>query len=259
VAALRDAEKPVTFKGLAKLVKVKKAEEEVFRAALESAVGGGQVHRWPNRGQSQYFWNVALEVKAREAILTAAATQSLSKPDLSKLAAKGKKLPGFSVKRVESVVSALIAENQLRSVSAFAGNSKLLVLTGGDHKAYFSAARSFVEQRIRTAGFDPAAFFAENLSQHDKLPVAQVDAAGLILDAVRSLEPVRGVPVSTLRLRNHLPVLAKRELDAAALELRKKQQVTLNLHADPHNLSQEDKDLLIDGQDGTYYVAIAIR
>ena len=68
-----------------------------------------------------------------------------------------------------------------------------------------------------------------------------------------------GVPVSTLRLRNQLPHLSKEEFDAAALELRKKEQVFLSQHADPYNLSQENKDLLIDGQDGTYYVAIAIR
>jgi hypothetical protein len=45
----------------------------------------------------------------------------------------------------------------------------------------------------------------------------------------------------------------------AALELRKKQAVFLSVHDDPHNISQEAKDLLIDGQDGTYYVAVAIR
>jgi hypothetical protein len=60
-------------------------------------------------------------------------------------------------------------------------------------------------------------------------------------------------------LRNHLPQLSKNEFDAAALELRKKERVFLSQHVDPYNISQEDKDLLIDGQDGTYYVAIAIR
>ena len=112
---------------------------------------------------------------------------------------------------------------------------------------------------IRAAGFDPAAFFSEDSAPQDKLTDTPVDAAALILEAVRSLEPVKGVPVSTLRLRNHLPHLPPHEFDAAALELRKKQQVFLSQHADPHNLSKEDKDLLIDGQDGTYYVAIAIR
>jgi hypothetical protein len=255
VAAVRDAKRPLTFKGLARLVK---AEDEPFRAALESAVGAGQVHRWPDYRRSQYFWNVSLEQVAREAILTAAATQALSKPNLGKLAAKGKKLPGFSAKRVAGVVPALVAEKQLQTVPAFSGNSKLLV-RAGEPRAYFNAARSFVEKKIRVAGFDPAGFFAENLSPHDILAVEQVDAAKLVLDAVQSLEPVKGVPVSTLRLRNHLPHLSKREFDAAALELRKKQQVSLSKHADPHNLTDKEKNPLIDGQDGTYYVAIAIR
>jgi hypothetical protein len=119
--------------------------------------------------------------------------------------------------------------------------------------------RSFVANTIRLAGFDPAAFFNENSATQDKLTDTQVDDAALVLEAVRSLEPVKGVPVSTLRLRNYLSQLSKNEFDAAALELRKRQQVFLSLHADPYNISQEDQDLLIDGRDGTYYVAIAIR
>lgn len=244
-AAVRDAKKPVTLSGLMKLVK---AKSEPLRAALEAAVGSGQVHRWPDRGRSQYFWHVAPREMAREVILTAAATQAFSKADLSKAAAK--KMSGFSAKRVESVVSALVAEKQLQTVPAFTGSSKLYVRTG-DSEAYFKTARAFLEKKIRSAGFDPSGFFAESSPAQD--------TAALILETVQSLEPVKGVPVSTLRLRNHLPHLSKHAFDAAALELRKKQQVFLSLHADPHNISQQDKDLLIDGQDGTYYVAIAIR
>jgi hypothetical protein len=258
-SAVREAKKPVTFKGLVKILKAKKADVEPLRAALESAVGAGQVDRWPDRGRSQYFWHISPERAAREAILDAAATQALAKPDFSKLA---KKLPGFPVKRLESVVTELLAEKQLQAVPAFTGKSKLLLRTGYQ-SAYFSAVRSFVEERIRVAGFDPAAFFTDNSSAGNKLTDKptdiQVDAAALIIEAVRSLEPVKGVPVSTLRLRNHLPHLSKHEFDAAALELRKKQLVFLSQHVDPYNISQDEKDLLIDGQDGTHYVAIGIR
>ncbi len=252
-AELRAEKKPLTFKNLMKRVKVK---DEIFRAALESAVGAGQVYRWPDYRRSQYFWHVPPEQAAREAILTSASAEALPKTALSRLAAR--KLPGFPVKNVETLVSTLVAEKQLHRVDPFSGRSKLLVRPG-DHQAYFNAARSFVELKIRAAGFDPAAFFTGNSSLHDKLAHSEVDVAALILDAVRSLEPVSGVPVSTLRLRNHLPKLTKQEFDAAALELRKQQQVFLSQHADPYNLSPEDKNLLIDGQDGTYYVAIAIR
>ncbi len=253
VAAVRDANKPVSFKGLAKLVKSK---EEPLRAALESAVGAGRVYRWPDRGRSQYFWHVAPEEKAREAILTVAAAEALSKAALTKLAAK--KVPGFPVKRVESIVAALLAESHLQAVPGFSGSAKLLV-RAGDQNAYFSAARVFLEKKIRSAGFDPAVFFSESSAAQDKLTEPQVDAAALVLEAVQALEPVKGVPVSTLRLRNRLPNLSKQEFDAAALRLRQEQKVSLNLHADAYNSSREEKESLIDGQDGTYYVAIAVR
>jgi hypothetical protein len=255
LTAVREAKKPVTFKILAKLVK---AKDERFRAALELAVSEHRVYRWPDYRRSQYFWHVSPEEAAREAVLAAADTDALSKSNLIKAAAKN--LKGVPAKRVEIVVSALVAEKKLQAAPAFSSTGKLLVRIGGP-EAYFRAARSFVERKIRSAGFDPVALFTESSSSppHERLTKPRVDSAALILEAVRSLEPVRGVPVSTFRLRNHLPNLTKRELDAAALELREKQQVYLSLDADPYNLSQEDKNLLIDGQDGTYYVAVAIR
>jgi hypothetical protein len=250
-AAVRDAKKPVSFKGLAKLVK---AEDEPLRAALELAVGGSHVYRWPDYRRSQYFWHTSPEEKAREAVLAAVAVRALSKPDLGKAAAKS--LPGFPSKRLETVITSLVAENQLQAAPALASSAKLFMRTG-DGEAYFHAARAFVEGKIRAAGFDPAGFLKEASLQDNTAP--RVAATALLLEAVRSLEPVRGVPVSTLRLRNHLPQLAKHEFDLAALELRRKQEVFLSLHADPYNLSLEDKNLLIDGQDGTYYVALALR
>lgn len=253
VAAVRDAKKPLTFKALEKIVK---AKEEPLRTALQSAIDAGQVFRWPDYRRSQYFWNVSAEQTARDAVLGTAAAHALTKPALAKASAK--KVKGFPAKRLENIVSELVAEKQLQALAGFKGRSKLLIRSH-DPEPYFNAARSFIEQRIRSAGFDPASFFSPISSTHDKLTATQVDAAALILEAVRSLEPVKGVPVSTLRLRNHLPQLSKQEFDAAALELRKKQEVFLSQHSDPYNLSQEDKDLLIDGEDGTYYVAIAIR
>jgi hypothetical protein len=256
VAVVQKAKKPLSFLRLARLVKVKEPETELLRTALDLAVATGQVHRWPDRRKSQYFWHLASEQAAREALVTAAGTEALSKALLSKHTAK--KLFGFPVKRMQSVLSVLIVEKQLQAVPGFAGKSQLVVRPG-DQEAYFTAARSYVAERIRLAGFDPAAFFKENSPADEKLTGAKVDAAALLLEAVRTLEPVQGVPVSTLRLRNHLASLTKQELDAAALELRKQQLVFLSEHVDPYNISQEDKDLLIDGQDGTFYVAIAIR
>ncbi len=253
LAAVRAAGKPVTYTGLFKLVQ---GPAEDFRAALEAAAVAGEVFRWPDYRRSQYFWHATPEEKAREAVLAAAGDFVLSKADLAKAAAR--KLSGLSANRWEAAVSALMAEKKLKPVPAFEGKAKLLARSG-DRTAYFRAARTFIEKKIRDAGFDPTEFFTQDSSRHDKLSETHADAAALVLDAVRFLEPVRGVPVSTLRLRNHLPSLSKQEFDMAALELRKKQEVFLSQHVDPYNISREDKDLLIDGRDGTYYVGIAIR
>ncbi len=152
---------------------------------------------------------------------------------------------------MEASISLLLAEKQLQAVPAFSSNTKLLICPGA-RDAYWLAGRLFLEKKMRSAGFEPGEFPNAPIPRHN-------DAPALLLEAVRTLEPVPGVPVSTLRLRNHFPNMPKHEFDSAALELRKRQDVFLSQHADPYNISAQDKDLLIDGQDGTYYVAIALR
>jgi hypothetical protein len=73
-------------------------------------------------------------------------------------------------------------------------------------------------------------------------------AADLMLQTVRSLEPIKGVPVSTLRLREALPQLSKAEFDQAAVLLRKQGRAFLSEHADPNNISDADRDLLIEDE-----------
>ena len=66
----------------------------------------------------------------------------------------------------------------------------------------------------------------------------------------------RAPPVSVRELRTSLPAISKAQFDAAALALRSARKAFLSQHDYPRSLSPEDRDLLIDGQDGTYYVAI---
>jgi hypothetical protein len=94
-----------------------------------------------------------------------------------------------------------------------------------------------------------------------------------LLAAVRRLEPIAGVPVSTLQLRKEFPGVSKEAFDKAALDLRKQQKAMLSLHADPNNISDEDRDLLIHDKEkrlayaspgsnepsDAYFVAVAER
>jgi hypothetical protein len=245
VTALRSAKKPVTFKALLKRMK---APEEAVVAELGATMESGSVYRWPSKGQS--YWASDPVAQAREAILKVAPVEALSSAELAKRAAKlTDKLPP---KYLADHIQDLEREKTLQAVPAFSGSTKLFMLTGAQD-AYFKAARSFIESKIAQAGFDASRFFVGSE------PATGSDLAERILETVKTMEPVKGVPVSTLRLRNHFRDVSKHDFDKAALELRKKQSVFLSQHADPHNISAEDKELLIDGQDGTYYVAIALR
>jgi hypothetical protein len=243
---LKTAAKPRTF---TQLKTDSHLDEAGLKNALEQAVSRGDVFRWPDYARRQYFWSQSPEVAAQQTILEIASKSALTRANL--FVEVRKRVQGFSRAAFEPIVANFLSEKQLQSVPAFT-SGKLLIKSGAV-EAYAAGARAFVEKRFRKAGFEPLAWPASPAGE------PSVDAAALILEAVRSLEPVTGVPVSAQRLRNHLPSLSKTEFDDAALELRKRLQVFLSLDHDPHNLSQPERDLLIDGRDGTYYVAIAIR
>ena len=253
VELLKAAAQPLTF---AQMKKAAHLDEAALKSALEAAGSRGDVFRWPDYRRQQCFWFRSPDAVAQEAILAVASQLALSRP---KLVSQGRKrVRGFSAQSMDRIVANLLLEKQLQTAPAF-GAGKVLIKSGAVD-AYAASARAFIEDKFRKAGFDPASWLASRPSGSERIaPAPSVDAARLILDAIQTLEPLTGVPVSVQRLRNRLPDLSKSGFDAAALELRKRQQVFLSLDHDPHNLSQQERDVLIDGRDGTYYVAIAIR
>jgi hypothetical protein len=258
VALLETVPKPLTFLKLKQGMRLGDAE---LKSALDAAASQGAVFRWPDYRRSQYFWSQSPDNAAQQAVLAIASGEALSQTKLVERASK--RIPGFSREAMKRIVMNLIAGHELQQVPAFT-TGKLLIRSGSS-AAYAASARKFIEERFRKAGLDPnqlltpVAVSTNPPTSRPAPDTAAHDTAARILEAIRSLEPVVGVPVSAQRLRNHLRDLNKHDFDAAGLELRKRQQVSLSLHHDPHNLPQEERDLLIDGGDGTYYVAIAIR
>jgi hypothetical protein len=258
VALLETAPKPLTFVKLKQEVRLEDAE---LRSALEAAASQGAVFRWPDYRRSQYFWSQSPDNAAQQAVLAIATGEALSRTKLVERASK--RIPGFSRQAMQRIVMNLIAGHELQQVPAFT-TGKLLVRSGTS-AAYAASARKFLEEKFRKACFNPDQLFMPQGSQAEACatilpnPTTRNTAADQILEAMRSLEPVAGVPVSAQRLHNHLPGLNKRDFDAAALELRNQQRVFLSPHDSPHRLQAQERDILIDGGDGSYYVAIAIR
>ena len=257
VALLQAATKPMTYGQLQKEARLKDAE---MQTAIDAAEQQGAVFFWSKSGKSKYYWRESPKEAARQAVLAVAAEEALSESKLIEQARK--RVRGLSKEIMQTAVKDLLSGKQLDKVPAFTAG-KLLILPG-DSAGYARSARKFVEAKFKKAGVDFKRFEAPKSTDTAQLKPGvpapgPAQTASQILDAIRSLEPVPGVPVSAQRLRNHLPGLRKRDFDSAALELRKTEKVFLNLHHDPHNLPPEERDLLIDGGDGTYYVAIATR
>jgi hypothetical protein len=260
-ALLQPARKPLTFKQLMValnqgLKKAERLDDAKLKTALEAAVNQRALFRWPDYRGAQCFWSQSPDQAAQQAVLAIATEEALSKTELIGRACK--KVQGFSRKAMQRIVLDLAASRELQPVAAF--TSGKLLMRSGSQAAYAAAARKFIEKKFRNAGFDPAEFLRPpGSADAHPVPAASLDPAARILEVVRSLEPNAGVPVSTQNLRKHLPALGKSEFDAAGLKLRDTEQVFLSLHHDPHNLTQQERDLLIDGGDGKFYVAIAIR
>ncbi|HTS29379.1 MAG TPA: hypothetical protein VMH81_26095 [Bryobacteraceae bacterium] len=254
---LKSAVKPLTFGQLKKATRLADSE---LKSALEAAMTQGAAFRWPDYRKTQYFWRQSADDAARQAVLAIASEEALSSAVL--IARACKQVPGFSRNAMQRTVAALISGNELQRVPGLRAGT--LMVRPGDSAAYAAAARKYLAERFRRAGFDPAGLTVP-LPVGDSKQAVEVaaevpaDAASRILETIQSLEPDPGVPVSTQRLRNHLPGLSKAAFDSAALELRNTEKVFLSLHHDPHNLPQNERDLLIDGGDGTFYVAISLR
>ena len=96
---------------------------------------------------------------------------------------------------------------------------------------------------------DPA---ASKAAQAPNIPYEKVEKL------IKKLEPEPQVPISTNRLRD-ASGLSKESFDSLMLKLRKEGKVYLSEHDHPNQLSAADRDKLIDGGDGRYYVAVSTR
>lgn len=145
--------------------------------------------------------------------------------------------------------------------------------TGAPASDVGQARAAFELQKAKLAAKPGALDAAQALKDQLDAPLSDVDELGnptsraaplsnnaaAMLKAVNDLEPVKGVPVGTDRLRAALR-LSKPDFDAAALELRRAQKAFLSLHADPNNLLPADQTSLIkDAANGTYHVGVAAR
>jgi hypothetical protein len=223
---------PVTFAKLKKAHVNKKAGilEAHLRAVLDAAVGRGEIFAWPKNR----YWHIDPALELQGEILKQCATKACKKAEI--------KVKGRTPKDAGAAIERLLAERKLLKYPALAGSAGLFV-TAGSPQAYWAYVQAFVAEKLKKAGI-------EEVSLEEK-----------IWEILPKLEPEKDVPVSTARVRRALGLTEadKKQFDEAALSLRELRRIYLSQHDHPLGLSAEDRDWLIDGKDGRYYVAITRR
>ena len=202
--------------------------EADLRTALNAALIARSVYAWPKNS----YWHLDPEAQLHTEILNSCAAIAHKRTAI--------KVKGRTPKDVAAAVDRLLDQKKLLRYPALSGTAVLLV-TATVPRAYWAYVEAFVKEKLKKAGIEEAALDEE------------------IWEHLVRLEPDKDVPVSVVRLRKALSHADKQRFDEAALKLREQRRVHLSLHDDPHGLSAEDREGLIDGKGGRYYVAITRR
>jgi len=245
-AVLDSAKAPVALKALAKQTKLSPVE---LRAVLAAELDRRSIYRWPDARKDQRFWNRSAEATLEQHILGITTQCAIPLAALSKEVRK--RMPPYPAKLIASAIQQLIRDKQLVKYRAFNGSSQIIG-RAGRIEAYEAAARNAIEAiRAQVAALGGAI-------ESPAVP-PDTDLETAILESMALLEPSHTAPVSVRELRAALPHAAKGAFDQAALRLRNRRRVFLSRHDFPQSLSLEDRSALIEGPDGSYYVAIAAR
>jgi hypothetical protein len=230
LAKLQSEPAPVTWAKLKKAFGVKKTG--VTEADLRAALAGDGIFPWSKPKNS--YWHVDPAAWLEAEILKLCGSKAQAKVTVK---AAGKK-------ETDDAVARLVAAKKIVPYPAVEGKKKVLVAAlGGGHDAYWAYVRETIAEKLKKAG------------------ISEVGLEEKIWEVLPKLEPEKDVPVSTARVRRSLGLtdVDKKRFDEAALRLREQRKIYLSQHDHPLGLSAEDRDLLIDGKDGRYYVAIARR
>jgi hypothetical protein len=200
----------------------------VTEADLRSALEEAAIFAWPRNS----YWYVDPTAQLHADILEQCTKRALKKTEI--------KVKGRGPKDISAALEGLVNERKLLKYPAISGTSVLLV-TAGTPEAYWEYVREVVTAKLKKAGIEEAGLEEK------------------IWDVLPKLEPEMNVPVSTSRVRRALGEVDKKRFDEAALKLREQRRVYLSQHDHPLGLSEDERDWLIDGKDGRYYVAITRR
>ena len=230
LATLQKEPSPLAFPKLKKIFVSKKSG--ATEADLRAALANEGIFAWAKPKNS--YWHIDPALWLENQIVAQCGRKAIDKVVLK----------GPAKKEIDGAVARLVAEGTIIHYPAVEGKKTVLVAAAGAREAYWAYVRDTIEAKLMKAGIAAEGGLEEK-----------------IWDILPKLEPERDVPVSTARVRRALGLgdNDKHRFDEAVLRLREQRKVYLSQHDHAMALNTDERDLLIEGKDGRYYVAITRR
>ncbi len=229
---------------------------EALREILDGLVSRGILHVWPGRAPG-YAAVPFVEVAAARVL----AELQKGRSTRSKLA-RASRLP---LAVCQDAVKDLVGSGRVFQHPRL-GNRQHFGLSPADPLDYARGGLETVVRGLGRKGFladdirGALVRFAEGLTGPRE---KGADHEAALLGAMREIEPQldRGAPVSIAQLRARLSTrfADKRAFDDAVLGLAESGRFDLQSHDLPSELSDQERDALIDNSRGSYFMAIGLR
>lgn len=260
VQRLSAARKPVSYAALSKAL-VKKSRgisDATLREAISSAVNEGRAFHWGSYARSsQCYWTTSRDQWLSRRIVEQCSAIAQIQSQV--------KVRGVSDTAIRAAMNELIGAGKLQR---YPGIGQEKVRIGASPQAYAAALREFVVKKLEKSNIPQDVFFSSpdetavvSASMHSSADSHSSEAvmAERILETLPKLERP-GLPVASVVLRRSLGIgdTNKREFDGAVMQLSNQRRIYLSAHHDAHGLAAADRDNLIDGGEGRYYVALTL-
>ncbi len=241
---LKQAPAPVT------LSKLRKELRQDVTAALAQAMEAGTIFAWPRYFNSPRYWHRETAPVVREAMLTIARRDAMSKTNL--IRATAKMAHNCGVPAAKAALTSLVKSGEVRSAKTVGATG--LYYATDTPQALVSASLALLMERLRRLNID-----AGEISTGTGAPAQATPLTESTFEAIRRLQPSPGVPVSVQQLRSAMVRASKQELDAAVLSLADAQKIYLTTHDHGWSLPEAEREQLVWDGGQKLYVAVTLR
>ncbi len=237
-------------------------------ARLDDLLSEGRVHAWePPIGKTKKPPAAIYSLESLVPVISSHIIQLLTPDKVLTPAEIKKQLPTHISRHLQTFLSPLLKEKKVKWHPPVKG--KRLGLQEPNPADFLSSEIRKVFEKGEKLGFEIEGIlqavqaYAKPSTSKKPLALAPAEAERTIFKAMTSLKPAAAqgalvyIPDLRQTLRSTFP--DKESFDQAILELAKIEKVQLQSHSLPAELTEEQRQAMIDNQRGSYFMAVGIR